>query len=151
MAEFSSIDEPESAKFGGFSRFSIPLIKRAYPPLPIAQILTSVQPMKSENAPAPADIIGAICLWIEEEFDAAIDTNYQTGTIILEFNGLKFGFRALHDKIDIGSKSYYYEDPNLFDQLRKIIKGWKSKDTNFDRTNHWQVMEDAKETTFFEC
>jgi len=145
LPESSSIDEPESAKFGGFLRFSIPLIKKAYPPLP------APSPFIVNPDSAPADVIGAICLWIEEEFDAAIDTNYQTGTIILEFNGLKFGFRVLHDKIIIGPRSYYYEDPNLFDQLKKIIKGWKSKDTNFDRINHWQVVEDAKETTFFEC
>jgi hypothetical protein len=154
MPESNSIEEPETTKSSPFSRFTMPLIKKGYPSLSLAQALNGVQPMKLEDTPAPADVIGGICLWVEEEFGefATIETNYQTGIIRISFDahGRNYGLQLLYDKIRVESRFCFYEDPNLFDKLRAIIKKWKSR-TSFDPTNHWQVKEDAEETTFFEC
>lgn len=118
------------AKSGGtssFSKIQIPLIRKVYPQLHVDK-LVGVQPLSPGAAPppqpAPEDIIGAVCLWLEETFEGCeTHIDHKTGIVNARIDGgTNYPFHLTSDKIYVGSVVLFYEDPQLFDQLEIVAR-----------------------------
>lgn len=115
-----------SQDIASLKKITLPLIRKAYPKL-IANNITSVQPMTGNfvaPVPAPREFVQAVRVWIMETFGILTPDTKRILTLSVPMFKHKLLINCMESHISIQSLKFYWEDPELFDQLEKAITLW---------------------------